>query len=167
MRTLFTLMLLTSSFLSLAQGEANIWYFGERAGLDFNNGDPVALTNSMMIVQEGCASIANSNGDLLFYSNGINVWNRNHEIMPNGTGLKGNNSSSQSCIFVPKPGSETIYYIFTTTDLANPDGLNYSEVDLSLDGGLGAVTTSKNILLKTPTCEKVTAVKHALLTIKP
>jgi hypothetical protein len=37
--------------------------------------------------QEGCATISNSSGQLLFYTDGITVYNRNHQVMPNGTGL--------------------------------------------------------------------------------
>ena len=144
-----------------AQKEANIWYFGEYAGLDFNNGEPVALTNSAMNQQEGCSSIADSLGNLLFYTNGISVWNKNHEIMPNGFGLLGHQSSTQSAIIVKKPGYNKLYYIFTTDAAHNNliNGFNYSIVDMNLEAGLGNVL-SKNILLFNPVAEKVTAVWH-------
>src|SRR5690606_37559289 len=93
--------------------EHNIWYFGTYAGLDFNSGVPVALTDGQLNTMEGSASIADSNGNLLFYTNGVSVWNKNHEIMENGTGLMGDSSSIQSALIVLKPGSNTIYYIFT------------------------------------------------------
>ncbi len=73
---------------SFAQGEANIWYFGYKAGLDFNSGAPVALTNGQLNTQEGCAVISTAAGQLLFYTDGITIWDKNHAIMPNGTGLK-------------------------------------------------------------------------------
>jgi len=141
--------------------EGNIWYFGENAGLDFNSGVPVALTDGQLNTMEGCASIADNNGDLLFYTDGMVVYNKNHTLMPNGTGLLGNNSSTQSSIIVKKPASSTIYYIFTADGITGSSGgLNYSEVDITLDGGLGDVTANKNILLIPFTCEKVTAIKH-------
>jgi gliding motility-associated-like protein len=158
---LLLLIVLILSLSSYAQGEANIWYFGFYAGLDFNSGSPVALADSKMNTLEGCATISNSAGQLLFYTDGSNVWNKNHQIMLNGTGLKGHNSSTQSSIIVPKPNSSSVYFIFTVDAIADPNGLQYSEVDLSLDGGLGAITSNKNILLVTPTCEKITAVKNA------
>ncbi len=152
------------SLSAKAQGEANIWYFGQNAGLDFNGGGtPVPLLNGQMVTQEGCATISDGGGNLLFYTDGSTVWNANHAIMTNGTGLLGNFSSTQSAIIVPKPNSSSIYYIFTVPagcTMAGT-GLRYSEVDMSLSGGLGAVTTVKNILLTTATCEKVTAVAHA------
>ncbi len=155
---LFILVALTTSLT--AQKEANIWYFGHNAGLDFNSGDPVPLTDGVMNTDEGCASIADANGVLLFYTDGTFVWNKNHQQMPNGFGLLGHKSSTQSGVIVPKPGSVNIYYVFTVDYTANPGGIAYSEVDMSLEGGLGDVTAAKNIQLITPACEKITAVLH-------
>lgn len=146
--------------VSHAQGEANIWYFGENAGLDFNNGSPVALTNGQLVTEEGCATISNSSGQLLFYTDGITVYNRNHAIMVNGTGLMGHPSSTQSATIVPKPGSNNLYYIFTTPEESNPSGFRYSIVDMTLDGGNGAVTADKNILVLTPIGEHLGVTKH-------
>lgn len=157
---LFTIILINTS-ISFSQKEANIWYFGENAGLDFNSGSPVALIDGQLNTIEGCATIADNNGELLFYSDGITVWNKNHSIMQNGNGLLGDPSSTHSAIIVPKPGKPNMYYIFTADAYAEPNGLNYSEVDMSLDNGLGAVTSIKNILLETPTPEKISAIKHA------
>lgn len=153
-------VLLFISFKAFTQGEANIWYFGDHAGLDFKSGNPVALNDGKMQTYEGCATISNAAGQLILYTDGISVYNRNHEIMPNGTELLGNPSSSQSAVVVPKPNSPNIYYIFTSTDLAKEDGVCYSIVDLNLNGGLGDVTL-KNISLLTPACEKITVVKNA------
>ena len=142
------------------QKEGNIWYFGINAGIDFNSGAPVALTDGAMITQEGCSSISDDTGRLLFYTDGIRVWNKNHVQMPNGFGLRGHSSSTQSALIVQKPGSNNIYYIFTTDATAGPNGFQYSIVDMTLQAGLGDVTI-KNTLLHAPVTEKLTAVKHA------
>ncbi len=142
-----------------AQKEANIWYFGHNAGLDFNGSTPIALTDGAINTDEGCASIADSNGDLLFYTDGKVVWNKSHQQMPNGFGMFGHKSSTQSGVIVPKPGSNSIYYIFTVDFTANSGGIAYSEVDMNLNGGLGDITV-KNVQLLTPACEKITAVLH-------
>lgn len=146
---------------SLAQGEANIWYFGDHAGLDFNSGSPVALTDGKIDTQEGCATIADVSGKLLFYTDGITIYNRVHKIMSNGSGLMGNSSTTQSATIVPKPGSSSLFYVFTLDASARINGFRYSIVDITLDGGLGAVTTDKNMLIYTPSCEKISIVKHA------
>jgi gliding motility-associated-like protein len=81
--------------------------------------------------------------------------------MPNGTGLFGDPSSTQSALVVPKPGDPNIYYIFTVDTSINPSdpdfGFNYSIVDMTLDGGNGDITT-KNINLLQNSSEKITAV---------
>lgn len=147
--------------VGFSQNEANIWYFGQNAGLDFNSGVPVPLLDGELNTDEGCASISDGNGDLLFYTDGITVWNRNHTVMLNGTGLNGDVSSTHSAIVIPKPNDPNIYYIFTVDEVAEPNGLQYSEVDMTLDGGLGGITENKNILLFTPTTEKITAIKSS------
>lgn len=141
--------------------EANFWYFGTNAGLDFNGGAPVSVTNSVMNISEGCSSISDKNGNLLFYTDGRTVFNKNHVVMGNGAGLSAGpgGSSTQGALIVKRPGSNTLYYIFTLDEQANANGLCYSVVDMSLNAGLGAVTT-KNTQLYTPSTEKMTAVKH-------
>ena len=71
---------------TFAQNEANIWYFGANAGLDFNSGSPVALTNGQLNTLEGCATLCNNSGQLLMYTDGITVYNKNHTVMINGNG---------------------------------------------------------------------------------
>ncbi len=157
------LLILVSFFFgqgSFAQKESNVWYFGSNAGVDFNSGAPAELLNGQMNTSEGCASISDSLGNLLFYTDGITVWNRKHFKMPNGGDLYGHPSSTQSALIVQKPGSASTYYIFTETAEAEAAGLRYSEVDLSLDGGLGDVI-NKNIYLQSPSCEKLAGVRHS------
>ena len=93
------------------QQRFNNWYFGNKAGVTFASGAPVALTNSQMITTEGCASISDASGNLMFYTDGISVWNRNHVVMSNGTGLMGHASSTQSGIIVQKPLSTNTYML--------------------------------------------------------
>ncbi|MDT8309476.1 MAG: hypothetical protein RQ866_08080, partial [Bacteroidales bacterium] len=160
MRHFLVILFLLITQGGFTQNEANIWYFGEYAGLDFNSGAPVVLLNSAMVMDEGVSTISDVNGNLFFYTNGIDVWNRNHQKMPNGTGLNGHSSSTNSGFIVPKPGSTTTYYIFTTDAFFGPLGLCYSVVDMTLQAGLGDVT-QKNLFLHSPVTEKIAAIEHA------
>lgn len=153
------LCLLTTTTGLMAQQDNN-WYFGRMAGLSFSSGKGVAITNSAMSTMEGSATISDENGNLLFYTNGIDVWNRQNTKMPHGTGLLGDQSTTQSAVIVPKPGSATRYYIFTADDAGGPNGLTYSEVDMTANNGLGDVVTA-NTRLITPITEKITAVYAA------
>jgi gliding motility-associated-like protein len=161
-RTAVILVLLSFliSVSAFGQKEGTIWYFGKNAGVNFNSVTPVALEDSKMSTQEGCATIADAKGNLLFYTDGTSVWNKDHVIMPNGNNLKGNSSSTQSAVVVRKPASATTFIIFTVGLESTGDGLQYSEVDMSLNGGLGDVNNIKNVQLETSTCEKITAIQH-------
>jgi hypothetical protein len=163
-KTILLVSILTSVLLVNAQKQANYWYFGANAGLSFAMGPPAPLTNGALNTGEGCSSISTSAGTLEFYTDGRFVYTRNHSLMPNGSGLLGHSSSTQSGIIVPKPGSATEYYIFTVDAADNglASGLCYSKVDMTLNNGLGdVVTTEKNISLVPLACEKVTAVGHS------
>ncbi len=152
-------VLVFSALTSYAQ-EYDIVYFGDKAGLNFSTNPPTVITNSQMVAPEACSTISDSNGNLLFYTNGQTVWNRNHAIMMNGTGLSGGASSMETLI-LPKPGSTTLYYIITVDEVGGSGGMRYSIVDITLAGGNGAVVaSSKNTLLRTPTTEKLTAIKR-------
>lgn len=146
---------------------ANHWHFGDKATLDFTSGTPVSVAGSQLgsSGQEGSASISDLNGNLLFYTDGETVWDRNHNIMPNGTGLLGDISTVQSAVIVPHPGQSDHYFIFTAGTSIEDNGtvgVRYTEVDMALNGGMGDVITSvKNILLFSPNEEKLTAVRNA------
>lgn len=154
------IFLLSLPAILIAQNQANVWYFGNKAGIDFNNSPPTPLVNGQMFTQEGCASISDQHGNLMFYSDGDSVWNRNHVAMPNGNNLLGNWTSTQSAIIIPRPLSMRYYYIFTS----GASGLgtyNYTMVDMTLDNCNGdVVTTKKNIFLSDRTTEKQTAIRH-------
>ena len=157
-------LLVVFFFLSLgcfAQGESNIWYFGQNAGLDFNSGSPVALTDGKLKSFTACASISNSNGQLLFYTDAFYIWDKNHRVMPNGSFLLGSPLATQGATIVPKPGSSNLFYVFTLDYEGGSKGFRYSVVDMNLNAGLGDVTSEKNILIYTPTSERLSIVKHA------
>ncbi len=150
------------SFLSLAltaQGEAANWYFGYGAGIKFNlfSGTATSVDNGRLFTNEGCTSISDSSGNLLFYTDGSFVWNKNHQTMTGGSGLLGDRSSTQSAIIVPKPDDKNIYYVFTVGSNRSDTGLHYSVVDMSQENGLGEVTV-KNTRLLNLCSEKITAV---------
>ncbi|MBT6131886.1 MAG: T9SS type B sorting domain-containing protein [Flavobacteriales bacterium] len=159
---MFRLLLILTFILPVslqAQTEADWWYFGWNAGMHFTPSGPVADTNGAVSTLEGVATISDENGNLLFYSDGSTVYDANHDVMPNGTGLQGNSSSTQSAVIIKRPNSTTDYYLFSVKNNSGAEGLTYSRVDMSLNGGLGDVDINeKNIQLVTPTAEKIAAV---------
>ncbi|WP_164005544.1 T9SS type B sorting domain-containing protein [Psychroflexus aurantiacus] len=174
------MLICLSSVSFYAQGQADNWYFGRNAGITFNTNPPTALSDGQLNTLEGCSSISDSDGNLLMYTDGRTIWNRNHQIMPNadyfaGRGLKGDPSSTSSGLIVPHPTNPNLYFVFTVDEPhhenanaypnqgpadanGNPiseytdteqgvpeaddgfnNGLNYSIVNMALNGGLGDV----------------------------
>ncbi|MEQ9592891.1 MAG: PKD domain-containing protein, partial [Cyclobacteriaceae bacterium] len=142
----------------LMDQRANIWYFGNRAGIDFNPlpNPPIPLDDSAMDAPEGTSTISDRNGRVIFYTDGDKVYDRTHTEI--ATGIGGDPASSQSALIVPVPGDETLYYIFTTEaiDGASGNQLSYSLFDLKLNGGLGSVV-QQNIPLFARSTERVVA----------
>jgi gliding motility-associated-like protein len=166
MRQLFLLIgLILFASTAHAQGENNVWHFGLNAAVDFNSGTPVAVSGSQILTNEGSASICDASGMLLFYTDGLTIWNRNNQPMPGANqNLLGNASSTQSAVIVPRPGSSTQYYVFTADQggYSSPNvGIHYSIVDMTLNNGFGDVTVINVLLQGPPTTEKISACRHA------
>lgn len=128
-----------------------------------STGGAFILSNSSMSPFEGSATISDTSGRLLFYTNGVTVWDSTHTVMPNGTGLASDPSSTCAAIIVPQPGNDSIFYIFTVDAQAgyfSGDGAcRYSTVNMNVNNGFGDVV-QKNIFLYDLTTEKLCAVKH-------
>lgn len=161
MKKILPLLLFLLSIHLHAQNQAANWFFGYGAGLQFDLGANTLtpVNGGALSTNEGCATISDAFGDLLFYTDGSVVWDRNNNVMLNGTGLFGDSSSTQSAIIVPKPNDANLYYVFTVDNAldGNNFGLNYSIVDMSLNAGLGRVT-NKNVNMLSVCSEKITAV---------
>lgn len=161
-------------FLASAQGEGNVWAFGTSAGMDFNNATPVAIATAITGYGEASASICDQNGQLLFYSEGTHIWDKNGNVMPNASDLTGlpyiinlyapTSSTAQGVVIVPMPDSAGKYYVFSLSSQFQEMGLNagklyYSIVNMNLNGGLGDVEPGrKGILIDSLLTEKMTAV---------
>lgn len=161
MRLLFLISFFWSSYC-WSQLETQNWYFGFNAGITFATIPPSALLNGAISTYEGSSTFSDAQGNLMFYTDGMFVYNKLHQQMPNGFGLLGNPSSAQSGVIVPKPGNANQFYIFTVDAEGGPNGFRYSIVDMTLQNGLGdVIQASKNTLLFAPSVEKVAAVAHA------
>ncbi|MCY7410504.1 MAG: T9SS type A sorting domain-containing protein, partial [Chitinophagales bacterium] len=147
MKKILFISLIVVPLIAISQQQPVIWYFGHKAGLDFSSGSPVAITNGKVDQWEGVATACDIDGNLLFYTDGIKVWNKNHVVMANGNGLYGNSSTTQSATVVPVPGNSNQYYLFTLPEHYAYGGFRYSIVDLTLNGGLGDIGAIKNVLL--------------------
>lgn len=162
---IFVLLITLNGF---SQKRGNVWFFGHNgAGIDFNTCPPQVLSggwvNASNPLSEGSTTICDTNGVLLFYSNGYSVINANHALM----NIVGSTYAVHTQnIIIPKPGQSNIYYLFVPPSQAGAalGVVVYSVIDMSLFNGLGGVTTFNGILRDTvgkQGTEKLTAVRHA------
>lgn len=147
------------SLTSNGQNETSKWHFGNFAGIDFMTTPPSAIIGASLTTSEGSSGISDAAGNLLFYTDGITVWNSTNAVMAGGTGLFGDPSTTQSAVVVKQPGNANIYYVFTLACCNAAIGVNYSIVDMNLSAGQGSVTVL-NTNIAGASSERLTSVKH-------
>ncbi|SCY37515.1 T9SS type A sorting domain-containing protein [Flavobacterium caeni] len=120
------------------------WALANQGGLDFNNGMVVpqlsALNSNTSL---STASVSDRDGNLLFYTDGNAIYQRNHIVMPNGNFFRGQGGDfSQNIVIVPNPADANQYFVVAISVgqniFAQQNGLRYALVDMSL-GALGDV----------------------------
>jgi gliding motility-associated-like protein len=157
MKNFITLLLLMTGLMVSAQHPNHkVWAFGLNAGLDFHTQPPTPITTSSH-GWESYASQCDEQGNLLFYSNGEKIYDKQHGIMPHGDSLKGNiwGSTSQGVQIIPHPAFNSRFIVFSLDPAESYDqyphthgSLYYTVVDMNLNGGLGDIVTGqKNILI--------------------
>lgn len=162
---ILTIILIAITYSGKGQQFDN-WYFGRRAAISFIPGTPsqqvpLSLSNSEMVADEGTISVSDDAGNLLFYSNGVTIFNKQHDTMLNGTNIMGNISSCQTGA-VPHPGNDSIYYLFTTDAIENDfaNGYRYALINIKGDNGRGEVILKNQLLW--PSCtERLAIIRHA------
>ncbi|HHH52551.1 MAG TPA: hypothetical protein ENK91_02750, partial [Bacteroidetes bacterium] len=142
----------------------------------------IPVTDNGIGFAQNNASICDKNGNLLFYSNGCAVLNKEAEIMPNGDSINENiwkkltgwdmceygYPGTQNSIILNDPGDKNKYYIIHKPRVFNGwndpplNHLRYTVVDMRLDGGLGDVTIKDSTFYKEKQVlsSYLTAIRH-------
>lgn len=162
MRGLLLLILLLPISLLAQDLSKHNWYFGNSAnGIRFNRGTNVAqpVTNQATPFARGGAAVATdpATANLLFYTDGIRVYDATHQLMSNGGGLNAQPNTNQPVAISPMPGQTNRWYIFTNTaNFTTGGSISRSEVDMNQFGNavfpapaLGAVGAAKNVAIPT------------------
>ena len=161
------------SWVIRAQSPTSVWTLGDSITLEFDStlGPSIAGLHSMYGI-ESIATLNDINGNLLAYSNGYRIWNRDHELLQGVEGLDsylagGSGSSvSSSTVFVPT-SDQRYYWFLTITGVGVPSdslgsGILASLVDITLDGGKGGIVDSKkNLIVRSNVSEYLHVVRHA------
>ncbi len=174
-----------SSVLLPGQGLNNLWMGGVEGenpqpfggtDLNFFTGElVVSYINRDIDFSRTCATITDSIGNLLFSTNGAYIANAAGDTMLNGAGINPGPYAAQypnglhiaqGALILPKPDHPNNYYLFHSTvdDLptATAHRLYLTEIEMTLDGGLGGVVLKNQVILEdTLTVGKITAVRHA------
>lgn len=113
---------------------ANVWYFGQNVGLDFNMNPPTLLNDGMVASIECSSSICDTNGVLLYYTNGHSIFDSKHSIISNGDFI-GNHLDESSVIFLKHPDNKNYIWLYSTasTYASNDRIAEYSLIDLGKD----------------------------------
>ncbi len=149
-----------SQSFSQVYKHANIWYFGDSVGMDFNTGYPVVLYDGVLFTlgtSRGAVAMSDTNGSLLFYSNGLSIWNKQHQPMDLSF-----MASSYDVVSFPKSGSDHEYFVFSVPNYFSPilDRIYYSVIDMSLNGGLGGAGDPVKLTSIPDPGQKITATRH-------
>ncbi len=167
MKNLLLIILAFYANIVFAQKQNNNWINGNRLW-DFNNSTNGNFADSFISTgntfRQSVSNVSDRNtGNLLFYTNGITIYNKNSLLMEDGSDLFGpnttismteGNNSSQGSLIIPDPGDANKYYVFS---LNNGYGLRYAVVDMSYNTGLGKVISKNNILLSNNTTDVMTS----------
>ncbi|HMK07238.1 MAG TPA: hypothetical protein VK476_06890, partial [Flavobacterium sp.] len=177
MKSIFKYTLLCLMALSgYGQKQNANWAISIYGGLNFNSSSPTTFTSAMDFNNLSSGSVSDQEGNLLFYTDGLTVWDQTHSTMTNGTGLYGfGGDFTQNIVIVPNPADINKYYVFYISvgqDLGQTlHGLRYSEVDMT--DGIGVIdNATKNTPLTdnslvdiddaySPNYGKITSARHA------
>ncbi len=141
--------------------DQGIWYYGQRGGMNFGSGAPVYSNASYInnnYIDEACAVQSTTSNTLLFYTNGSEVWDVNHNTINTGNLLKSDLSAHRGAVIVQNPGNANQYYLFTrdggayapgmATTVPGDDGFRYNIVQIN--AGLATTTASWNVPIAPP-----------------
>lgn len=184
LRTIGLMCLVLAALWSHGQGLNNLWMGGNDSEGDppFGGTDLNFITGSVVVTaiernidfSRTCTNITNANGDLLVSTNGTFVANVTGDTMLNGAGLNPGPYAdmypeglhiNQAVLIIPDPGNSLGYYLFHNTiddfNELTSHQIYVTKIDISLDGGLGGITTKNAIILDdTLNQGKLTAVRH-------
>ncbi len=140
MRIVVLACLIAGSLIANGQARNNNWLFGTHTWLTFNNGtatvQPLAYHPSFR-----AASMSDTLGNFLMLVDDSGVRDAMFGLMPGGAAADLGYAGEQgNYLILPKPGNPQAYVVLVNSreDLHRAGAV---EVDMSLNGGLGAVST--------------------------
>ena len=174
---------------AFSQQYDNTWMFGysdalpfRTTSMNFSGGAPDTSTHqetlSMFVTN---ASISDSAGNLLFYTNGKRIYKKNYSSVPGSNGFNPGFTTDdypsglphpQGVLILPVPGHHNLYGVFhESADTfrrsgfldENPEWLGYTEISTNQSGNATVVSGTMNthVLDDTLALGRITACRHA------
>ena len=140
-RVLPAFILLLVSFFVRAQKKNNVWAFGINGGLNFNT-NPVTPFKSKASADEAIyyiSSICDKDGNLLIYTDGRKVWNRDNRVMPKHNDWWFLSGEKLMPLICPYPDNDSLFYLFGIGDGINPYQLQYTTTMMKHPGDVEEV----------------------------
>ena len=167
--TFLTAVLLCFGRAAQSQGYASHWIFGNGFHLEFDESGPNVLPNiDDYYGFEGVSTISDRQGNLLYYSNAVKIWNRSYEPLFGSDTFPSiyipeASSKASGSLFLQWPGDSTGRYVAFFSMNESDDKLYYSKLDVNLDSGLGGMMDSFKYkqVWDEQVAEYLSAVKHA------
>ncbi|MGR6087469.1 MAG: T9SS type A sorting domain-containing protein [Arcticibacter sp.] len=168
---IFLFAIIIISCNAAGQGRNATWCFGDSAGVQFTSGGIVGIT-SVLQSQEASASISDTSGNLIFYTGSLggnssyyaNIYNSLNQSLFNGDSIISQTSITQGLLILPKANNSSKYLLLSLGNIPNTItnvSLFLTEIDMSLNGGLGAAISKNQIIDSTFNySEKMIAIKH-------
>ncbi|CAN5592588.1 hypothetical protein BH11BAC1_BH11BAC1_14490 [soil metagenome] len=144
-------------------GRSN-WFWGTYASMDFSTGTAVAnnAANANATVNGFESSVVQNDehGNLLFYSDGVNLWDRNHVQMNAAPVFPWNNATVPGLIIVPYPKHPGKYYIVSSPPgYVAANGAQFVLVDI-VANTISVAQRFNHPSIPTSVSECLTAVPH-------
>ena len=163
-KTIILLINFLFLFQLQAQNETTKWYFERFNGLDFSGDTVKYLSGCQFGLSESSSSICDSNGNLMFYSNGITLYNKFNKFVKDGNDLgfsfnPNETTSRQGTLLLKHPDNDSLIFLFCTDYQGRSGGLVYSIINIHGNSDSGEVL-SKKIKLVSPVNESIHAVNH-------
>jgi gliding motility-associated-like protein len=146
---------------------SNYWFFADSAGIKFGASQPTSVGNGSLgngQLASSCTTMSDTSGNLLFYTNGMDIWNAQHQVMTNGGGISNVPNLSNvvgQVISLPMPNNDSLYYLFYNKSILGNSqySLCYSIINIKKQNALGEVV-QKNVVLQNQTNFGLSAITH-------
>jgi hypothetical protein len=135
----------------------NEWMYFQNGKLNFNT-NPISSSYQFTHndYRESYTTICDTTGSVIFAYDGLSVYNKNYQIIPNGDTIDYSQSSHQNGLFLPMPNNDSLIYLFVIKDAnyyrdfrtTNKVKPSYTILNKNLNNRLGGIQNINGTIQK-------------------